>query len=142
MTPRLEVERTLKEYRIWFDKSTGDVRGLASGGGAVFNGLSGDALILATFSMADPETGAEIDPTTVWGCVECYYQPLHRRFPATVDLATIAEYQDAARRFRQDRSDPWLFLAMQTCRDHCITYREPKVDRLGQELVALTRMIA
>ena len=93
MTPNTDVQVARKCRRLFYDKITGDVMGLTSGGG-VAEHMTGDALILATFTMRDSE-GNAIDPLTVVGCVEEYFAPLHGRKPLRVDLTKIKACCDA-----------------------------------------------
>jgi hypothetical protein len=93
MTPNTDVQITRKCRRLFYNKTTGDVMGITSGGGVAEN-MTGNTLILATFAMCDSE-GNDIDPLTVVGCVEEYYTPLHARKPVRVDLTKIQACCDA-----------------------------------------------
>ena len=80
--------------RLFFNKTTGAVLGIASGGGAI-EGLEGDDLIRGTYVLTDPETGLDIDATTVVGCIEEFYMPFHGRPPVSIDLAQAQTCRDA-----------------------------------------------
>ena len=93
MTPRTAAEMIYKCRRLTYNKLTGEVIGVSSGGGAL-DGLSGDALLHATYYLQDAD-GIEIDPTTVYGCIEAYFTPRHGKRPWTVNLTTVDAYQAA-----------------------------------------------
>lgn len=120
MTPKHRAEKELKERRLFYELVTGKVIGVASGGGALA-ALTGDALIWATYAMRNPD-GTELDPTTVYGCIECYCRPLHSGEPAQVDLAKVASYKTASTNFAADRTTDTLFETLCDERDACITY--------------------
>ena len=80
MTPREQAILITKCRRLFYNSATGDVMGLASGGGAL-EALTGEALILATFGHS-----------TDIGCLEMYYTPLNvSGRPTKIDLAQMAE---------------------------------------------------
>ena len=87
MTPSEAVELQRKCRRLVYDKNTGAVAGLISGGGAT-EGLTGDALIMATFVVHD-ELGNDVDPTTVFGIVEEYFSPRRHGKAVTIDLTKV-----------------------------------------------------
>ena len=94
MTPKHKAESQGKCRRFFYDKTTGDVLGVASGGGAL-NELTGDDLIVATFNNADA-------PITI-GCVEEYFTPLGGRAPEAVDLVRVDELAQAVTTTRDAR---------------------------------------
>jgi hypothetical protein len=85
--PKPELQRKCR--RLFYNLATGEVMGLASGGGAM-ESLTGDDLIRATFSFAD-----DSDPTLTIGVIEEFYSPLHGRKPISVDLLKVKSCCDA-----------------------------------------------
>jgi hypothetical protein len=87
MTPKQQAELQCKRYRLFYNKIDGSVMGLASGGGAM-ESLTGDALILATYSNMLVDD-APVDPLSIVGCLEVFFQPLDKVAPFAVDLTLI-----------------------------------------------------
>lgn len=113
------VEALGKSRRLFYEKATGKVIGLASGGGAIAT-LRGDDLIVATFN--DEEAPERI------GCFEVFYNPIGKGRPLTVDLASAGEYLlriDAFRAARIESSPDAVqdvFAALSEARDECVTF--------------------
>ena len=82
-----------KSNRIFYYKDSGDVLGVASGGGAIKE-FRGDALVYATFTLAD-----DVDPTTQIGVVEVFFLPLHNKKPTKVNINKVAEWKAACDAF-------------------------------------------
>ena len=80
---------------FFYNKDTGKVMGLASGGGAL-ESLRGDALIYATFTM-------NVDPTTILGVIESYFAPLSSKVPDNVNLDKVAAWRSACDAYLADK---------------------------------------
>ena len=116
MTPKTQVETQTKCRRFFYDKSTGIIKCVASGGGALEK-LRGDALIMATFN--DPDAPATI------GCVECYFQPLGKGSPYSVDLSNVAAMESASEAYHDSHTDANA-QALCEARDACVSYDWPE----------------
>jgi len=103
MTPKTQAEMTRKCYRLFYEKASGQVIGVASGGGAI-DALSGDALILASFSFTD-DAGNWVDPLTRVDCIERFYYPISKEKPGQVDLLKIADWKAQVSEFCRCRED-------------------------------------
>jgi hypothetical protein len=93
MTPKTQAAMKTKRRRLTYNKLTGEVIGLSIGGGAQAD-LHGDAFLYARYYLEDAD-GTEIDPTTVYGCIDVYFTPRHGKRPWTVNLTTVDAYQAA-----------------------------------------------
>jgi len=91
MTPRLEAELSQKKRRLFYYRTTGAILGLASGGGAL-EAMRGEALIIATFN--------DVDAYTTIGVVECYYAPIGRGRPHSVDPVKVREMESTSQAYR------------------------------------------
>lgn len=128
MTHNVRVESLGKCRRLFFDLTTGDVIGVASGGGA-WQDFTGDDLIIATFS--DMTAPSRI------GCIEEYYNPLDRpgltASPKKIDLNQVAEFQAAVDAHRQTKqalvldSNDETKAACEAACDRCLTVRDSSV---------------
>lgn len=140
MTPRLQVELSQKCRRVFYDKITGRTLGVASGGGALET-MHGETLIIATFN--DP------DALTRIGVVECYYTPLGKGEPYSVDLAKISEMERTSQAFhdhlqRHNHKSHQVHPDDLSCcgdtakalcdaRDACVSYDWPPKIKAGTE---------
>lgn len=115
MTPRVQAEITTKCRRLFYDKLTGLVTGVASGGGALEE-LTGAALIIATHNDADAPN--------IIGCVECYYSPLGKGPPYSVDLAKVPDMESTSAAYRMNPSDVTA-QALFDARDAAVVYAVP-----------------
>lgn len=77
------IEYTTKCRKLFYNRLTGDVIGIVSGGGLLE--LHGDEFINAVFN--DPTASASI------GVVEAYYDTPGRVEPRTVDRATVGDLE-------------------------------------------------
>jgi hypothetical protein len=92
MTPKTQVEVTQKCRRFFYDRITGRILGVASGGGAL-DKLHGEVLVIATFN--------DVDAFSRIGVVECYYTPVGQEEPYSVDLAKVAEMESTSQAFHE-----------------------------------------
>ena len=121
MTPKTQAEMTRKCYRLFYKKASGQVIGVASGGGAI-DGLSGDALILASYSFTDA-AGNWVDPLTLVGCIERFHYPISREKPGQINLLKVADWQAAVTEFCE-------------CREHSpATHTDAERDAAAQNLM-------
>jgi hypothetical protein len=116
MTPKTQVEVITKCRRFFYDKSTGIVKGVASGGGAL-EALTGDALIMATYN--DPDA-----PDTI-GLISCYFQPLGKGSPYSVNLSNVAAMISTSEAYHDNRTDANA-QALCEARDACVSYVFPE----------------
>lgn len=79
--------------RIFFYKDSGNVLGTSSGGGAIKE-FRGDALVYATFTLAD-----DVDAASVIGVIEVFFPPLHSRKPISVNLEKVDAWKAACDSF-------------------------------------------
>ena len=86
-----------RNTRIFYYKDSGNVLGTGTGGGAIKE-FRGDALVYATFTLAD-----DVDAASVIGVVEVYFNPLHSRKPISVNLAKVDAWKAACDAFLDDQ---------------------------------------
>jgi len=91
MTPRLEAELSQKRRRLFYDRASGSILGVASGGGAL-EAMRGEALIIATFN--------DVAAYSTIGVVECYYAPIGRGKPHSVDLVKVRTMESTSQVYR------------------------------------------
>lgn len=121
MTPRVQAEITTKCRRLFYDKLTGLVTGVAAGGGAL-ELLTGAALIIATHN--DP------DAPDIIGCVECYFAPVGKGAPYSVDLAKVGEMESASAAYRINPGD-LTAQALCDARDAAVTFGPLRPSNAG-----------
>ena len=116
MTPRVQAELTTKCRRLFYNKVTGLVMGVSSGGGGL-ESLTSDALIIATHN--DPDA-----PDTI-GCVECYFLPIGKGRASSVDLALVGTMESTSRAYRSNPTDQTA-QALCDARDAAVTFALPR----------------
>jgi len=79
--------------RVFYYKDSGDILGVNSGGGAIKD-FRGDALVYATFTLAD-----DVDAASVIGVIEVFFLPLHGRKPISVNLDKVDAWKVACDAF-------------------------------------------
>ena len=123
MTPNHEVEALTKCRFLLYDKLTGDVLDVGSGGGAGEN-LTGAAFIV--WRRDDPNAAANI------GCVPHFFGRIGAGEPVMVDLNSVDEYCNCCHSWNGKKQSgestecDAAFEIMCDARDACVTFRLPK----------------
>ena len=116
MTPKVQAELLTKCRRLFYNKVTGLVLGVSSGGGGL-ESLTGDALIIATHN--DP--GA---PDTI-GCIECFFLPVGQGRASSVNLALVGTMESTSKAYHSNPSDQNA-QALCDARDAAVTFAVPR----------------
>jgi len=117
-----KAEALGKRRRLFYNKLTGAVIGIHSGGGALET-LDGDDLIVATFNRLDA-------PVTI-GCINEYWSPIGEWVPTSVHLGTIDGYATLSGRLSRARTAgiqldiDSAFAALCDARDATVVFRAP-----------------
>ena len=121
-----KAEALGKRRRLFYNKVTGAVICINSGGGAL-EALGGADLIVATFNRLDA-------PVTI-GCINEYWSPIGEGVPTSVNLGTIDRYVTLSDRLSIVRKEgvqsdiDSAFAALCDARDATVVFMAPVRNR-------------